>query len=130
VEGPNTPSIPGVTEIDPGARLPSEGVLDAINPVGLLRAGHDQTDADEDAFEPPSDAVRREMRRMELEAQVMNAGEAVMDADDDDAELAPQPSQEALDALAAGELNIDPAALGSDVGAVMNWEDEEDSSKP
>ena len=105
VEGATVPEIPGVTVADPKASFDrDEGLI----PVYLK--------ADESALEPPSEAVRLEMRKMELEAEIANAGGAVMNPTGDEAISVGRPSDEAIEALKAGLLDetvladeVDPA---------------------
>lgn len=79
-------SLPGLTAIDAGAIVRAKQV--AIRPKSRLLSwlsGDDPDDvftkAEGNALEPPDDAVRREMLRMELEAEVANLqaeNEAIM----------------------------------------------------
>jgi hypothetical protein len=122
VEGAIMADIPGVTEVDPTAKLdlPDEGrIPDEIDPLALLRAGTDVDPREAAAVAPPSDAVRLEMRKMELEAEIENAGSVVMNPTGEEAILVGRPSDEALAAEEAGLLDPDLAAL-ADV-----WEDPE-----
>jgi hypothetical protein len=99
VEGAAVLDIPGVTVPDPKASLSyDEGFVTGV--------------ADEDAIQPPTDAVRLEIRKMELEAQIANAGGVVMSPTGDEAIEVGAPSQEAIEALKAGLL--DGTALGVD----------------
>lgn len=102
VEGEAAADIPGVTEIDPDARLhATEGrVPDVLDPVSWLAAGRAEP-VDRDAIGRPSDAVRVEMHKMELEAEIANAGGMVMGSNDV-ARDAPLPSEEAILALEQG----------------------------
>jgi hypothetical protein len=119
VESATIPAIPGVTEIDPKARIPNEGLI--------LSAGRDSIPAADHAFDPPSEEVLREMRKMELAAEIMNAGEAVMDAKDDESELAKEPSREAIEAAEAGLLDdtVSPAERSELHGKAIAWDEEE-----
>ncbi len=108
VESPAVADIPGVTQVDPTVKhgVPDEGRLpDDLDPMAMWHAGHDGTPADDHAFDPPSDAVRLEMHKMELAAEMMNAGEAVMSATDNESEPAGAPSDEAIEAARAGLLD-------------------------
>ncbi len=98
--------IPGVTEIDRTASLgPDEGsVPDAIDPLSWLGAGRGEP-ADREAVTLPSPDVEAEIRRMELEAEIANAGGMVMGATDDESDDAPVPSDEAIAALKAGLID-------------------------
>ncbi|HEX7543308.1 MAG TPA: zinc-ribbon domain-containing protein [Candidatus Limnocylindrales bacterium] len=92
VEGVTAREIPGVTVPDPGASLfADEGLIPAA-PIT------------EEAILPPSEAVRLEMRKMQLEAEIANAGGAVLNPTGDQAILVGGPSQEAIEALKAGLL--------------------------
>jgi hypothetical protein len=84
--------IPSVTVPDPRASLSFD--------EGLVTGS-----ADADAIQPPSEAVRLEMRKMELEAEIANAGGSVMNPNGDEAILVGRPSQEAIEALKAGLLD-------------------------
>ena len=96
------PEIPGVTVADPKASFDRD--------EGLIPAG---LQADESALEPPSEAVRLEMKKMELEAEIANAGGAVMNPTGDEAISVGRPSNEATEALEAGLL--DDASLADEV---------------
>jgi hypothetical protein len=97
VEGAAMLDIPGVTVPDSKTSLAYDEEL----VTGV---------ADEDAIQPPTDAVRLEIRKMELEAQIANAGGTVMNPTGDEAIEVGAPSQEAIEALKAGLL--DETALG------------------
>ena len=60
---------------------------------------------DEAAVQPPSEAVRLEMRKMELEAEIANAGGVVLNPTGDEAIVVGRPSEEAIEALKAGLLD-------------------------
>ncbi len=96
VEGALVPEIPGLTDVDPNATLESDGgrISRDPDPNAWLEPGHDDAPADDppaadhdapdhDAVQPPSEEVRLEMRKMELEAQIENAGSTVMNPTDD-----------------------------------------------
>ncbi len=110
VEDAEGPAIPGVTEVDYGQRLADEGRLpDSIDPSAWMSAGRDDSFTTEEALQPPSEAVRLEMRKMELEAEIENAGGAVMGPDDTIREVG-LPSREALEAFDQGLLDeVGPA---------------------
>ena len=110
VEESSTAEIPGLTAVDSTQRLSDEGNLpDDIDPSAWLSAGHDDPFTTEEALQPPSDAVRLEMRKMELEAEIENAGGAVMEPDGEIREVG-FPSDEALDAFDHGLLDqVGPA---------------------
>src|ERR1035437_6551033 len=103
VEGAIAQDIPGVTSIDPKATLePGEGLLpDGIDPKAWLSAGHEGAPVNPEAILPPSEAVRLEMRKMELEAQIENAGTEVMTPNGDESIDVGPPSQEAIEAYEA-----------------------------
>jgi hypothetical protein len=62
------PDIPGLTSVGPRASLGRP--LGAIpDPIGWRRAGDQPVPGGDEALRPPSEAVRLEMRRMELEAE-------------------------------------------------------------
>jgi hypothetical protein len=107
VESETTSDVPGLTVVDPTAKLhDDEGMIpDSMDPMAWLRAGHGRQAVHEDAVEPPSDAVRREMRRMELEAEIENAGLSVMNPTGDETIDAGMPSEEAMEAFEAGLLD-------------------------
>ena len=93
VEGVTAREIPGVTVRDPGASLfADEGLIPAA-PIT------------EEAILPPSEAVRLEMRKMQLEAEIANAGGTVLNPTGDEALVVGRPSQEAIEALEAGLLD-------------------------
>lgn len=93
VEGAATVEIPRVTARGPNA------------PLGPTEAGRDSAPVTEEAIQPPPEAVRLEMRKMELEAEIANAGGAVMNPTGNEAILVGQPSREAIEALKAGLLD-------------------------
>ena len=103
VEGQAPASIPGVTEVDRTApREPPEGLVpDTVDPAAWFQAGKDEDLVDREAVAPPSDAVRAEMRRMELEAEIANAGGTVYGVDDE-VRVVGMPSEEAVEAMEAG----------------------------
>jgi hypothetical protein len=93
VEGATVLEIPGVTVPDPKASLSFDEGLVPAAPV------------DEAAVQPPSEAVRLEMRKMELEAEIANAGGVVLNPTGDEAIVVGRPSEEAIEALKAGLLD-------------------------
>jgi hypothetical protein len=129
VEGAIAKDLPGVTIVDPAAKLdlPDEGRLpDALDPKAWLLAGHDDPAVNDAAFEPPSEAVRLEMRKMELEAQIENAGSVVMNPTGDEAIEVNAPSDEALEALETGLLDKTGPAGETDLEELAApWEDPE-----
>ena len=103
VEGTVPGDFPGLTTIDP--KTPRGTLPDAVpNPIEWLRAGN-AADGNSDAYHAPSEEVRREMRKMELEAEVLNAGTSLMNPTGDEALDAGAPSEEALEALEHGMLD-------------------------
>jgi hypothetical protein len=106
VEGQAAAGIPGVTEVDPSAQMTrDEGLVpDGIDPMSWMQAGHGGPE-DEDAYDHPTPEVEAEIRRMELEAEIANAGGMVMSATDDVSRDAPMPSDEAIAALKAGLID-------------------------
>jgi hypothetical protein len=128
VEGAEAPEIPGVTAVDTKATLGYDegGLPDAMDPKAWLRAGHDGEVTNEEAVLPPSDAVRLEMRKMELEAQIENAGGSVLSATGDVSRDVGAPSREALEAYDAGLLDATGPAGETDIAAkVKAWEQEQ-----
>jgi hypothetical protein len=129
VEGAVVPEIPGLTVVDPTAKMgvPDEGHLpDIIDPVALLTAGRDDLVTNPEAIEPPSDAVRLEMRKLELEAQIENAGTEMMNPNGDESIDAGAPSEEAIAAYEAGLLDKTGPAGETDLGELAApWEDPE-----
>ena len=122
VEGSVTTDIPGLTTVDPKA--PRTGLPDAVpNPIEWLRAGHDVDAASEEAFRPPSDAVRLEMRKIELEAQLENAGTDMMNPTGDESIEVGAPSAEAIAAYEAGLLDQTGPAGETDLNEVAGpWQ--------
>jgi hypothetical protein len=128
VEGAIAPEIPGLTAIDPKATLGSDegSVPDAMDPKAWLRAGYDGPVVNEEAVLPPSEAVRLEMRKMELEAEIENAGGSVMSATGDSSVHVGKPSLEALEAYEAGLLDSTGPAGETDFDErAKAWEEEE-----
>jgi hypothetical protein len=128
VEGAIAPEIPGLTSVDPSATLgDDEGrVPDAIDPKAWLGVGHDHSPVNEEALLPPSEAVRFEMRKMELEAEIENAGGAVMSATGDSSRNVGPPSIEAIEAYEAGLLDETGPAGETDLAEKAKaWEQEE-----
>jgi hypothetical protein len=127
VEGAVAKDIPGLTVVDPKAVLgvPDEGLIpDAIDPKALLRGDLYDEPISPEALLPPSDAVRLEMRKMELEAQIENAGTELMNPKGDESIEAPAPSREAIEALEAGLLDKTGPAGETDLADLAApWED-------
>lgn len=128
VEGADVPELPGLTVVDPKATLgPGEGrIPDDLDPKAWLTADHNNAPADDPAYDPPSDAVRVEMRKMELEAEIVNAGTEVMNPTGDESIEVGPPSREALEALEAGLLDpVGPAGETDLAELAAPWEDPE-----
>lgn len=129
VEGAVAPEIPGLTVVDQKATLgvPSEGIVpDIVDVRSMLGAGRDDPLGNIDAIRPPSDAVRLEMRKIELESQILNAGTTVMNPTGDEARDAGEPSEEAIAAEEAGLLDQTGPAGETDLAALAApWEDPE-----
>jgi len=117
-----------VTVVDPATALgPDEDLIpDDLDPKAWLLADHDATPADDAALNPPSGAVRAEMRKMELEAEIVNAGTLVMNPTGNESIEVGAPSREALDALDAGLLDpVGPAGEKNLAELAAPWEDPE-----
>jgi hypothetical protein len=128
VEGAIAPVIPGVTAIDPKANLgPGEGLVpDAIDPKALLKVGTGEPPVNLEAVLPPSEAVRLEMRKMALEAEIENAGTTVLNPTGDESIEVNAPSLEAIAAYEAGVLDKAGPAGETDLGELAGpWEDPE-----
>ena len=129
VEGAVAPVIPGLTVVDPTAKLgvPDEGgIPDSMDPKAWLQAGGDISPADAEAVQPPSEAVRLEMRKMQLEAEIINAGTVVMSPTGDESIEVGAPSEEALEALGTGLLDpVGPAGETDMEELAAPWEDPE-----
>jgi hypothetical protein len=129
VEGAVVPEIPGLTVVDPGAKLgvPDEGrIPDALDPKAWLQGDLSGTPATDAAFQPPSEEVRLEMRKIELETEIINAGTQVMNPTGDESIEVGAPSTEALEALEAGVLDpVGPAGETDLAELAAPWEDPE-----
>ncbi len=132
VEGAIAKEIPGLTVVDPDATLgPSDGLVpDFMNPKALLDAGPGAGSAagpaNLEAILPPSDEVRREMRKIELESQIENAGSEVMNPNGDESIDVGAPSEEAIEAFEAGLLDEKGPAGETDLADLAGaWEDPE-----
>lgn len=128
VEGAKAVDIPGLTVVDPDvARDTDSGIVDDLNPISLLSVGTETTDdspIDLEAIAPPSDEVRLEMRKMELEAEIENAGSDLMNPDGDETIPAGAPSEEAIAAHEAGLLDDEGPAGETDLAENAEpWED-------
>jgi hypothetical protein len=141
-EGAIATEIPGLTVVDPNARLGGEN-----DPI-RTDLGHDpwtgagsaatagtepetetvaETAAEElAAVEPPSEAVRVEMRKIALEAEIENAGTVLMNPTGDVSIDAGPPSTEAIEAYKAGLLDATGPAGETDLAELAApWEDPE-----
>jgi hypothetical protein len=107
VEGAIAPEIPVLTVLDPKATLGPDGgkIPDDVDPTSRFHAGRDDHVTNIEAILPPSEAVRREMRKMELEAEIENAGRSVMSTTGGVSDNVNKPSREALEAFEAGLLD-------------------------
>jgi hypothetical protein len=129
VEGAIAKDLPGITVVDPTAKLPldDEGnIPDDFDPKALYMADQlVETPPNDAAFDPPSEAVLIEMRKMELEAQIENAGTTIMNPTGDESIEVGPPSEEALEALDAGLLD-ETGPSGENLEAMAApWEDPE-----
>jgi hypothetical protein len=127
-EGSVVQEIPGLTVVEPKATLgPDEGLVpDKLDPKAWLEAGHGGGAIDLEAVRPPSEAVRREMRKIELEAEIENAGGVVMNPTGGESREAGPPSIEAIEAYQAGLLDETGPAGETDLGDhAAPWEDQE-----
>ena len=129
VEGAIAKDIPGIIVVDPKTTLgvPDEGILpDIVDPKTLLKVGVYEAPVNPEAILPPSEAVRLEMRKMELEAQIENAGTELMNPTGDESIDANAPSDEAIVAYEAGLLDPTGPAGETDLGELAApWEDPE-----
>ena len=107
VEGAIAPEIAGLTPLDPKATLGPDGgkIPDDVDATSRFHAGRDDRVTNIEAMLPPSEAVRREIRKMELEAEIENAGRSVMSATGGVSGDVNKPSREALEAFEAGLLD-------------------------
>lgn len=127
VEGAIAKDIPGIT-VDPVSVLgQDEGTVpDTVDPRALLKVGVYERPVNMEAILPPSEAVRIEMRKMELEAQIENAGTELMNPTGDQSIDANEPSKEAIEALEAGQLDATGPAGETDLAELAApWEDPE-----
>jgi hypothetical protein len=117
VEGAIAPEIPGITVVDGKAKLGyDEGIVpDFMDPKAWMQAGNNDPVSNMEAILPPSEAVRLEMRKMELEAEIENAGGSVMSATGDASIDVGMPSHEALAAFDAGLLDATGPAGETDL---------------
>jgi hypothetical protein len=129
VEGAIATDIPGIIVVDPKVTLgvPDEGILpDIVDPKTLLKVGVYEAPVNPEAILPPSEAVRVEMHKMELEAQIENAGTELMNPTGDESIDANAPSDEAIVAYEAGLLDTTGPAGETDLAELAApWEDPE-----
>ncbi len=128
VEGAVAQDIPGLTVVDPKATLGTgEGLVpDFVDPKALLQVGKGGDAVDSDAIRPPSEAVRLEMRKIELESQIENAGTELLNPTGDQSIDAGPPSVEAIEAYESGLLDKTGPAGEADLGDLAApWEDPE-----
>jgi len=129
VEGAVAPEIPGLTVVDLEAkeRAHAEGIVPTVvDALSILGPGRDGLVTNIDAIRPPSDAVRLEMRKIELESQIENAGTVVMNPAGDESLEAGAPSDEAILAEEAGLLDKTGPAGETDLADLAApWEDPE-----
>ena len=130
VEGAIAKDIPGLTVVDPNATLgvPDEGLVpDIVDPRALLKVGVYEPAVNPEALLPPNEAVRLEMRKMELTAQIENAGTSVMNPKGDESIDVGAPSVEAIEAYDAGLLDKTGPAGETDLAELAEapWEDPE-----
>jgi hypothetical protein len=129
VEGATAPEIPGLTVVDLEAkdRARTEGIVPAVvDALQILGPSGDGTVANIDAIRPPSEAVRLEMRKIELESQIENAGTVVMNPVGDESLEAGAPSDVAIAAEEAGLLDKTGPAGETDLADLAApWEDPE-----
>jgi RNA polymerase subunit RPABC4/transcription elongation factor Spt4 len=129
VEGATAPEIPGLTVVDLEAkdRARTEGIVPTVvDALQILGPSGDGTVANIDAIRPPSEAVRLEMRKIELESQIENAGTVVMNPVGDESLEAGAPSDEAILAEEAGLLDkTGPAGEMDLADLAAPWEDPE-----
>jgi hypothetical protein len=128
VEGAIAKEIPGITIVDPEPEIAAgEGLIpDFLDPLSMLNADHGGVPASDPAFDPPSGEVKREMLKMELEAEIRNAGTQVMNPTGDESIEAGAPSEVALAALEAGLLDTSGPEEAAELEELAApWEDPE-----
>ena len=152
VEGSIAADIPGLTVVDPKASLdraddpirtdighdvwsgaafvaaaPETAGVKPLTPAEAREAVAPMTAADvHEALELPSEAVRMEMRKIELEAEIVNAGTELMNPTGDESIDAGPPSIEAIEAYEAGLLDETGPAGETDLAELAApWEDPE-----
>lgn len=101
-----------------GAELGTAGEPGAVEP----RTAEDEREA----VEPPSELVLHEIRKIELETEIENAGTDLMNPTGDETIPAGPPSIEAIDAYEAGLLDKTGPAGETNLGDLaVPWEDPE-----
>jgi hypothetical protein len=136
VEGATIQEIPGLTVVDAkapdpgndptGTDLGPDAVSGAVFDAAAAKALQETPAEERAAVEPPTEAVRIEMRKMELEAEIENAGTSVMNPAGDESIPAGPPSLEAIEAYEAGLLDKTGPAGETDLGDLAApWEDPE-----
>ncbi len=128
VEGAKAVDLPGVTEVDAGAELPDVPIVpDSVNPASWLTAGSEDSidyPGEDAATDPPTPEVEREMKKMELEAEITNAGGNLIGPDGETISVG-APSEEALEAYEAGLLDEHGPAGEEMAEEAAPWEDPE-----
>jgi hypothetical protein len=150
VEGSIAADIPGLTVVDPkaspdraddpirsnlGHDVWSDAAFDATPGseagTGIVAETAADTAAEaaaeaREAVEPPTEAVRKEMRKIEFEAEIENAGTELMNPTGDESIDAGPPSIEAIEAYEAGLLDATGPAGETDLAELAApWEDPE-----
>jgi hypothetical protein len=145
VEGSVVADIPGLTTLDPAANLDrpddpirSKMVADPWSgaafgapapetaPATVAETAAETAAEERLAVEPPTDAVRKEMRKIEFEAEIENAGTELMNPTGDESIDAGPPSDEAMAAYEAGLLDKTGPAGETDLAELAApWEDPE-----
>ena len=132
VEGSIAVDIPGLTVVDPnvgadGADVWSGAAFVATPGPGTEPGVVAETAVEErEAVAPPSEVVRKEMRKIELEAEIENAGTELMNPTGDESIDAGPPSIEAIEAHRAGLLDATGPAGEKDLADLAApWEDPE-----
>jgi hypothetical protein len=128
VEGAIVAEVPGLTTVDTkaaigpdpwsGADFGTAGEPGAVEPL--------TAEEERQAVEPPSEPVRQEMRKLELEAEIENAGTDLINPTGEETIPAGLPSIEAIEAYEKGMLDETGPAGETDMAALAApWEDPE-----
>ncbi len=122
--------IPGLTVVDPKAGAKGDPIRkDMVRDIWSGASAAAAT-GDVEAVKPPSDAVRLEMLKMELAAQIENAGGEVMNPTGDESIDVGAPSPEAIAAYEAGLLDKTGPAGETDLGDLAApWAEPETDSR-